>query len=129
MGRLTDKAVKNAAAGRHGDGDLLHLVVSASDRRKWILRYQERPPYISKANARSEPPPLVVDRMKSPEPMRIRNLSNRSSRRRTARQIARSCERTRRWLAAPHSLGMAGNPTGIIAGKAASQQCFGEGRV
>lgn len=40
MGRLTDKGVKNASAGRHGDGDGLQLVVSASGRRKWILRYQ-----------------------------------------------------------------------------------------
>src|SRR3954447_921217 len=40
MARLTDKGVKNARAGRHGDGDGLQLVVSASGRRKWILRYQ-----------------------------------------------------------------------------------------
>src|SRR4051794_15406345 len=40
MARLTDKGVKNAPAGRHGDGDGLQLVVSASGRRKWILRYQ-----------------------------------------------------------------------------------------
>jgi integrase len=32
--------VKNAPAGRHGDGDGLQLVVSPSGRRKWILRYQ-----------------------------------------------------------------------------------------
>lgn len=40
MGRLTDRSVKNALVGRHGDGDGLQLVVSASGRRKWILRYQ-----------------------------------------------------------------------------------------
>jgi integrase len=40
MGRLTDRAVKTASAGRHGDGDGLQLVVSESGRRKWVLRYQ-----------------------------------------------------------------------------------------
>jgi integrase len=42
MGRLTDRAVKTVRAGRHGDGDGLHLVVSESGRRKWVLRYQMR---------------------------------------------------------------------------------------
>jgi integrase len=40
MGRLTDRTVKTVGAGRHGDGDGLHLVVSESGRRKWVLRYQ-----------------------------------------------------------------------------------------
>src|SRR5271165_2901362 len=40
MGRLTDRSVKTVGAGRHGDGDGLHLVVSESGRRKWVLRYQ-----------------------------------------------------------------------------------------
>ena len=40
MGRLTDRTVKSVGAGRHGDGDGLHLVVSESGRRKWVLRYQ-----------------------------------------------------------------------------------------
>jgi integrase len=40
MGRLTDRSVKTASEGRHGDGDGLQLIVSASGRRKWVLRYQ-----------------------------------------------------------------------------------------
>jgi integrase len=40
MGRLTDRSVKTAGEGRHGDGDGLQLIVSASGRRKWVLRYQ-----------------------------------------------------------------------------------------
>jgi Arm DNA-binding domain len=40
MGRLTDRSVKSARQGRHIDGDGLHLVVSESGRRKWVLRYQ-----------------------------------------------------------------------------------------
>jgi integrase len=40
MGRLTDRTVKTARPGRHGDSDGLLLVVSASGRRKWVLRYQ-----------------------------------------------------------------------------------------
>jgi integrase len=40
MARLTDRAVKTASPGRHGDGDGLHLIVSDSGRRKWVLRYQ-----------------------------------------------------------------------------------------
>ena len=40
MGRLTDRAVKAASAGRYGDGDGLNLIVSDSGRRNWVLRYQ-----------------------------------------------------------------------------------------
>ena len=40
MGRLTDRSVKTVGEGRHGDGDALQLIVSASGRRKWVLRYQ-----------------------------------------------------------------------------------------
>ena len=40
MPRLTDRAVKTAGVGRHGDGDGLHLLVSENGRRKWVLRYQ-----------------------------------------------------------------------------------------
>jgi hypothetical protein len=40
MGRLTDRSVKTAREGRHGDGAGLHLVVSESGRRKWVMRYQ-----------------------------------------------------------------------------------------
>jgi Arm DNA-binding domain/Phage integrase central domain len=40
MARLTDRAVKTVCAGRYGDGDGLHLEVSETGRRKWILRYQ-----------------------------------------------------------------------------------------
>jgi hypothetical protein len=40
MGRLTDRSVKTAGAGRHGDGDGLQLIVSMSGRRKWVFRYQ-----------------------------------------------------------------------------------------
>ena len=40
MGRLTDRSVKTLGEGRHGDGDGLQLIVSASGRRKWVLRYQ-----------------------------------------------------------------------------------------
>jgi integrase len=40
MGRLTDRSVKSAREGRRGDGDGLHLVVSKSGRRKWVLRFQ-----------------------------------------------------------------------------------------
>jgi integrase len=41
MGKLTDRTVKSAAQGRHGDGDGLHLIVSPSGRRSWVLRYQK----------------------------------------------------------------------------------------
>jgi integrase len=40
MPRLTDRGVKSASVGRHGDGDGLHLIVSETGRRKWVLRYQ-----------------------------------------------------------------------------------------
>lgn len=40
MGKLTDRGVKAAAPGKHGDGDGLTLVVSISGARKWVLRYQ-----------------------------------------------------------------------------------------
>src|ERR1700733_11055451 len=40
MGQLTDRSVKTVGEGRHGDGDGLQLIVSASGRRKWVLRYQ-----------------------------------------------------------------------------------------
>jgi integrase len=40
MGRLSDRSVKTVCEGRHGDGDGLQLIVSASGRRKWVLRYQ-----------------------------------------------------------------------------------------
>ena len=40
MARLTDRAVKAAGAGRYGDGDGLHLIISDSGRRNWMLRYQ-----------------------------------------------------------------------------------------
>ena len=40
MGKLSDRTVKTAEAGRHGDGDGLWLVVSPAGGRKWVLRYQ-----------------------------------------------------------------------------------------
>jgi hypothetical protein len=40
MARLTDRTVKTAGTGRHGDGDGLQLVVSKAGRRTWVLRYQ-----------------------------------------------------------------------------------------
>lgn len=40
MARLTGRTVETATAGRHGDGDGLHLVVSPGGRKKWVLRYQ-----------------------------------------------------------------------------------------
>jgi integrase len=40
MARLTDRAVKTASVGRHGDGDGLNLIVSENGRRKWVLRFQ-----------------------------------------------------------------------------------------
>jgi len=40
MGRLTERAVQTAKTGRHTDGDGLHLVVSNTGRKKWVLRYQ-----------------------------------------------------------------------------------------
>lgn len=40
MGRLTDRSVKAAIAGKHNDGDGLMLVVSPAGSKKWVLRYQ-----------------------------------------------------------------------------------------
>jgi Arm DNA-binding domain len=40
MARLTERGVQTARAGRHSDGDGLHLVVSGTGRKKWVLRYQ-----------------------------------------------------------------------------------------
>src|SRR5450631_3041280 len=40
MARLTDRVVRTAGVGRYGDGNGLHLIVSDSARRKWVLRYQ-----------------------------------------------------------------------------------------
>jgi hypothetical protein len=40
MARLTERGVQTAKSGRHSDGDGLHLVVSETGRKKWVLRYQ-----------------------------------------------------------------------------------------
>jgi integrase len=40
VGRLTERGVQTAGPGRHGDGEGLHLVVSGTGRKKWVLRYQ-----------------------------------------------------------------------------------------
>src|ERR1700722_7292854 len=40
MARLTELAIKKTPEGRYVDGDGLQLVVSATKRRKWVLRYQ-----------------------------------------------------------------------------------------
>jgi Arm domain-containing DNA-binding protein/integrase-like protein len=40
MARLTERGVQTAKPGRHSDGDGLHLVVSETGRKKWVLRYQ-----------------------------------------------------------------------------------------
>jgi integrase len=40
MARLTEREVQTAKPGRHSDGDGLHLVVSETGRKKWVLRYQ-----------------------------------------------------------------------------------------
>ena len=40
MTQLTERGVQTAKPGRHGDGGGLHLVVSATGRKKWVLRYQ-----------------------------------------------------------------------------------------
>jgi integrase len=40
MARLTERGVQTAKPGRHGDGEGLHLVVSETGRKKWVLRYQ-----------------------------------------------------------------------------------------
>ena len=40
MGRLTALGVRNAATGRHGDGDGLYLVVKPTGAKSWVLRVQ-----------------------------------------------------------------------------------------
>ena len=40
MARLTERGAQMARPGRHSDGDGLHLVVSRTGRKKWVLRYQ-----------------------------------------------------------------------------------------
>jgi Arm DNA-binding domain len=40
MGQLTERGAQTARPGRHGDGGGLHLVVSATGRKKWVLRYR-----------------------------------------------------------------------------------------
>ena len=40
MNRLTERGVQTAKPGRHGDGGGLHLVISDTGRKKWVLRYQ-----------------------------------------------------------------------------------------
>ena len=40
MAGLTERGVQTAKPGRHSDGDGLHLVVSETGRKKWVLRYQ-----------------------------------------------------------------------------------------
>src|ERR1700755_727502 len=40
MARLTERGVQTAKPGRHSDGDGLHLVVTGTRRKKWVLRYQ-----------------------------------------------------------------------------------------
>ena len=40
MGKLTALQVKNAKPGRHGDGKGLHLLVSPSGSKSWVLRVQ-----------------------------------------------------------------------------------------
>jgi len=37
---MTERTVQTAKAGRHSDGDGLHLVVGENGRKKWVLRYQ-----------------------------------------------------------------------------------------
>ncbi len=37
---LTDRQVRSASEGRHADGNGLYLVVTASGRRNWVLRFQ-----------------------------------------------------------------------------------------
>ena len=41
MAKLTALAVKNAKAGRHGDGSGLYLLVKPSGARSWVLRFQK----------------------------------------------------------------------------------------
>src|SRR6185369_155303 len=40
MGKLTVRAVERAKAGRHADGDGLHLLVSKTNAKSWVLRVQ-----------------------------------------------------------------------------------------
>lgn len=40
MGDLTDKFIKSAKPGRHGDGGGLYLLVKPSGARSWVLRVQ-----------------------------------------------------------------------------------------
>ena len=40
MTRLTERTVQTARRGQFSDGDGLHLVVSGTGRKKWVLRYQ-----------------------------------------------------------------------------------------
>ena len=40
MGKLTDRRVRAARTGKHGDGAGLWLVVKPSGARSWVLRYQ-----------------------------------------------------------------------------------------
>ena len=40
MGRLTERGAQTAKPGRQSDGEGLHLVVSETGRKKWVLRYQ-----------------------------------------------------------------------------------------
>ena len=37
---LTDRQVRAASVGRHADANGLYLVVTASDRRNWVFRFQ-----------------------------------------------------------------------------------------
>ncbi|MEG8040622.1 integrase arm-type DNA-binding domain-containing protein [Sphingomonas sp. LR60] len=41
MGKLTALAVKNAKAGRHGDGAGLYLLVSSTGAKSWMIRIQQ----------------------------------------------------------------------------------------
>jgi hypothetical protein len=40
VGNLTDRKVRNAKAGRYGDGDGLMLIVSSTGKCSWVLRFQ-----------------------------------------------------------------------------------------
>jgi hypothetical protein len=41
MGKLTNRKVETAKAGKYGDGEGLQLVVNASGSRKWVLRFMQ----------------------------------------------------------------------------------------